>query len=256
VNLKEVQGSRKKAAERLAEYHIKTKTFSGPFDVLLNLIFIRKVDVCEVDLSSLTKDYLDFLRQNADPGIKLAPEFIRVAALLVYIKTRAILEDAVYPEELEGLPQTEGELIESLKALKEASRLAEVLHKRFSERAFSFPCSAFYQNGSNKKSNNFDISISMDELLKTYIEAFKRQPVSIKDKFVGTESFKLDYFISLLTNLLEQAEKCSILEAVRSIGCSRRNLVSVFMAALKMQQEGLALLVQEVEFSDIEILRI
>lgn len=253
MNLTEAQKVKKKSVARLAQYHIKTKTFTGPFDVLLNLISLRKIDVAELDLSSLTKDYLDFLRQNAEHGIQLAPEFIRVAALLVYIKTKAILEDATYPEELEGLPQTESELIESLKILKEASKIAEIIQERLSTYSFSFPCGALSNDDAKRKTDNLNLTIHLDEIINMYLEAIKRQPISIKEKFVGTDSFNLDYFVSKMLDLLKKTDKCSIFEITKAFGLSRHNLIGVFLSALKMQQEGRAVLIQHKEFSDIEI---
>lgn len=240
---------RKKAASRLADYHVRTKSFTGPFDVLLNLIARQKVDISELDLSALTRDYLNFLRENMEEGITLAPEFIKVAALLVYIKTRILLEDAIQPEELEELPHSQDELIESLKILSEASTLSSLIKERLDSFSGNFICSAVLPATESKR--NLELAIDLTELLDVYAEITARRPVAISAKFIGDEIFQIEVFASRILSILETANTTTLFTVVKETGYCKDNLISAFLAALKMQQQGILTLLQEKEFSDI-----
>jgi len=84
-------------------YQVKLEVFEGPFDLLLQLISRRKVDVTEVDLAEITADFLAHLEQSLeDLDLETATRFLVVAATLIELKAARLLprEDR---EELDDL---------------------------------------------------------------------------------------------------------------------------------------------------------
>jgi segregation and condensation protein A len=84
-------------------YQVKLEVFEGPFDLLLQLISRRKLDVTEVDLAEITADFLAHLEQGLeDLDLETATRFLVVAATLVELKAARLLPKEER-EELEDL---------------------------------------------------------------------------------------------------------------------------------------------------------
>ena len=103
----------------------KLEVFEGPMDLLLNLITKHKLNIYDIEISSLLEQYLLYLEQAREHDLELAGEFLEMAARLILIKTASLLprpNDA--EKEKEAL---QGALIEYA-LCKQAS---ELLRKRF-----------------------------------------------------------------------------------------------------------------------------
>lgn len=73
-------------------YQVKLEVFEGPFDLLLQLISRRKLDVTEVDLAEITADFLAHLETGIDQlDLETATRFLVVAATLIELKAARLL---------------------------------------------------------------------------------------------------------------------------------------------------------------------
>ena len=81
------------------DYKVQLEIFEGPLDLLLYLIKKDEIDVYDVSLERITKQYLDYIDTFKMLNIELASEFIVMAANLMYIKSRELLPQAVQPPE-------------------------------------------------------------------------------------------------------------------------------------------------------------
>ena len=84
--------------------------FSGPLELLLFLIAKHKLDIYDIEISTLLKQYLDYIEGMQSADLEVASEFLEMAARLVYMKTVSLLPK---PEEGEKLKQElQGQLLE------------------------------------------------------------------------------------------------------------------------------------------------
>jgi segregation and condensation protein A len=85
-------------------YQVHLEVFEGPFDLLLQLIARRKLDVTEVDLAEITADFLTHLRSLDDLDLETATRFLVIAATLIELKAARLLpsEDRQELEDLIG----------------------------------------------------------------------------------------------------------------------------------------------------------
>lgn len=74
-----------------AGYQVDLAVFKGPFDLLLQLIARRRLDVTEVDLADITKDFLSSLKGIDQLDLETATRFLVVAATLVELKAARLL---------------------------------------------------------------------------------------------------------------------------------------------------------------------
>lgn len=70
---------------------IRLSRFEGPLDLLLFLIRKNEIDIYDIPIESVTKQYLEILRGNERMNLDVAGEFFVMAATLMYIKSRVLL---------------------------------------------------------------------------------------------------------------------------------------------------------------------
>ncbi|CAN5221493.1 segregation/condensation protein A [soil metagenome] len=83
-------------------YRVKLEIFEGPLDLLLYLIKRDEVDIYDISVERITKQYLEYMGTFKMLNIDLASEFIVMAANLMYIKSRMLLPKAVQPPDEEA----------------------------------------------------------------------------------------------------------------------------------------------------------
>ena len=72
-------------------YKVKLDIFEGPFDLLVYLIERSKMSVYDIQISEITTQYLEYVKEMQDLDIELAQDFMVLAAELIQIKTRMLL---------------------------------------------------------------------------------------------------------------------------------------------------------------------
>jgi segregation and condensation protein A len=80
-------------------YTIKLPQFEGPFDLLLFFIERDELDINDIPISTITNDFLEYMRQAEEMSIDLASEFILVAATLCRIKAKMLIPRKPVDEE-------------------------------------------------------------------------------------------------------------------------------------------------------------
>jgi segregation and condensation protein A len=110
-----------------ADYRIKLPVFEGPLDLLLFLIRKNELDIYDIPISTVTKQYLDVIYAMKELQIEVAGEFFVMAATLMEIKSRMLLpkhQQAIDPNAEEDDLDPRWELVHQLlqyKKFKEAA---------------------------------------------------------------------------------------------------------------------------------------
>src|ERR1700745_3237166 len=82
------------------DYKVKLEVFEGPLDLLLYLIKRDEIDIYDISIERITRQYLEYLQAFKELNIELAGEFIVMAPNLIYLKSRSLLPlDQQPPEE-------------------------------------------------------------------------------------------------------------------------------------------------------------
>lgn len=85
-----------------ADYKVRLDIFEGPLDLLLYLIKKDEVDIHNISIERITRQYLDYIGTFKLLNIDLASEFIVMAANLMYIKSRTLLPKTEQPPDEEA----------------------------------------------------------------------------------------------------------------------------------------------------------
>jgi segregation and condensation protein A len=115
-------------------YEIKLPLFEGPFDLLLFFIERDELDIYDIPISKITKDFLDYLHQLESMNMEVASEFILVAATLMRIKAKMLLPRPVLDEEGNEIDPRE-ELVKHLLEYKKYKSVLAELSKMEEERS-------------------------------------------------------------------------------------------------------------------------
>src|ERR1700724_3638121 len=114
-----------------ADYKVKLEVFEGPLDLLLYLIKQDEINIYDISLERITRQYLEYLQAFKELNIELAGEFIVMAANLIYLKSRSLLPvDQQPPEEDAEEDDPRWDLIRQLIEYKKFKEAAAQLHVR------------------------------------------------------------------------------------------------------------------------------
>ncbi|MGQ9672551.1 MAG: segregation and condensation protein A [Candidatus Aminicenantales bacterium] len=72
-------------------YQVRLEVFEGPLDLLLFLIRKKKIDIHNIPIAVITREYLDHLQRKERINLDREAEFVLMAALLIYIKSQMLL---------------------------------------------------------------------------------------------------------------------------------------------------------------------
>lgn len=77
--------------EAASPYQVRLEVFEGPLDLLLFLIRKKKIDIHNIPIALITREYLEYLRDRERINLDREAEFLLMAALLIYIKSQMLL---------------------------------------------------------------------------------------------------------------------------------------------------------------------
>ncbi|AWX42641.1 segregation and condensation protein A [Metamycoplasma cloacale] len=112
----------------LAERHVfKLKNFDGPLDLLVHLIKEKNIDIFDVDLAELATQYLEIIKGLEAYEFDIASEYLVMAATLLQLKARIILQD---PEVEEEIKEEKKRLLEQIAEYEKFKEISLVLKKQ------------------------------------------------------------------------------------------------------------------------------
>ncbi|MBI4065926.1 segregation/condensation protein A [Candidatus Kaiserbacteria bacterium] len=103
-------------------FSIKTDSYEGPFEVLLDLIEEHKLLVNDLALSSITEDYIQHVRGQELFPVEETANFIQIAATLLLIKSKSLIPDLALTDEESADVEDLKRRLEAYEKVREASR--------------------------------------------------------------------------------------------------------------------------------------
>ena len=116
------------------KYSIKIDNFEGPIDLLCHLIDKNKMDIYDINLSEITDQYIEYLKEQEKLNLEIASEFLVMASTLLYLKSKKLLPKQ--EEEEEEL--TEEELIRRIIEYKKFKEISKVLKENYNTFSYRY----------------------------------------------------------------------------------------------------------------------
>jgi segregation and condensation protein A len=227
--------------------------FEGPLDLLLALARSQKVDLREISILALARQYLAFIEGAARARIDLAAEYLVMAAWLAYLKSRLLLPEA---------PGEEPEAEEMARDL--AFRLARLEAVRgAAERLMDRPRlgrDVFARGAPERGDERVTIrwTAGLHDLLAAYARIRTRddfRPFALDRRAVLTMEEALERLRPLIGEVAEWSILADWLPSGWAQDPARRRsaMAATFAAALELVKEGLAEVRQPIPFAPIEV---
>lgn len=108
-------------------YKVQLKNFEGPLDLLLFFIKRDELDIYDIPISHITREFLEYIRLMEELDLDVASEFIYMASLLMSIKARMMLPQAEEDDEELDEHDPRYELVQKLLEYKRYKEMADKL---------------------------------------------------------------------------------------------------------------------------------
>ncbi len=235
-------------------YKVRLDIFEGPFDLLVYLIERSKMSVYDIQISEITTQYLEYVKQMQDMDIELAQDFMVLAAELIRIKTRMLL------------PAEKGKDGESAPAEDPRAELVQriVEYKQFKEMGYFLQQQEEITSHVHAKPAE-DLSVyegEPEEILKGSLSEFaqafmefilKKQRIEEMHKIyerIERQKLSMENRISQVKAILEEKNKTSFSELIKGDN-TNFNKVITFMSILELLKDKSVIAEQKKRYGDI-----
>jgi segregation and condensation protein A len=220
------------------------EAFEGPLDLLLYLIRKHNLDILDIPMADLTRQYMAYVDKMRSRNLELASDYLLMSAMLIEIKSRMLLPK---PEEIEQEDDPRAELVRRLleyEAMKLAAKQLDDLPQVGRELMVA---QAYYEQISQQQPP----SVSMDELFAAWQDVLKRASHYVHHK-VSREELSVREHMSMILRKLS-AEPLMEFISLFDVRDGLPKLVVCFLAILELAREGLVRLTQQAAFSPIYV---
>ncbi len=233
-------------------YRVKLQNFEGPLDLLLFLIKKNEVDIYDIPIAEITRQYLEYVEIIKLLDLESASEFILLAATLIRIKAKMLLPRP-QPEE-EDAPDPRLELVTRLLEYKRFKELAFKLSEYEEEQSLVFARGSFAEQ---ELATEGAIELTEELTLFSLISAFKQVIDRLpRETFHHVEviQISIEEQIEYILSALAQTRQISFFDLIAHLQ-DKIIIVVTFMALLELIRRGEITARQSNTFGEIWIAR-
>jgi len=237
-------------------WRVTLPSFEGPLDLLLYLIKKAEVDIYDIEIASITDQYLSYLDQMVKHDLEVAGEFLVVAATLIYIKSRTLLpEDQQLPEEDAEEDDPRWELIKQLVEYKKFKDAAGTLGERERLRELIFHREVKTHAPLIEEPSKPGLGrVGVIDLVKAFQTVLQRARERDGFKEIFEDKYTVSDKIQNILGLIEKNERLSFFGLFDDM-TSRTEIAVTFLALLELIRLKQLKCVQSDVFGDIDIIR-
>lgn len=242
------------------DLEFKLQVFEGPLDLLLHLIDKNKVDIYDIPIVEITKQYLEYVEQMPKDDLNLASEFLVMAATLIDIKSRMLLPKEIDENGEEIDPRAE--LVEKLieyKMYKYAATELRDMQVYAGKSLYKYPDIpdevAKYQPPVDLDDLLKDVNLTkLNEIFQMVLkrQVDKIDPVRSKFGKIEMEEVSLPEKITYVSKTIKTRKRCSFKQLLEEANSKMEVIVS-FLAILELIKIGEIEVHQDKTFDDIYI---
>ncbi len=232
---------------------VKVQEFEGPLALLLSLVRQHKIDIYDIPIAHITKQYLQYVQETLVHTLEDLTNFYKMAAWLLHIKSHMLLPVDTHIDEDE-IDDPRTELVQTLieySRYKQLSYLLEnnqetyaydIARSRESELLFELPKEEVWKE------------IDAMKLLSTFMRVFNASKTAGIEKVIDLhEAVTVREKIALIFEKLEQSNSCRFESIIAGGGVM--SLVCAFLAILELMKQQKVSVFQNVHYDEIVIHR-
>ncbi|MDB1829052.1 segregation and condensation protein A [Collinsella aerofaciens] len=251
-------------------YRVSTQVYSGPFDLLLQLVTRQKVDIGAISISEVAEQYLAEAERIEALDLDVASDFLLVAATLLDIKAASLVpqeapsksvDDDEDDEDLEELSALDGD------ALREVLIQRLIAYKQFKGAAAALGARMRAESRMHSRVAGPDpefLGLMPDYLAGITLRGLavicadldgKRQTFLLEAEHVAPHRVPLDLTVASVDRFTMAHQTCTFRELLDG-DATTEQLVVTFLAMLELAKRGSLTLSQDEIFGTIQINRV
>ncbi|HON55483.1 MAG TPA: segregation/condensation protein A [bacterium] len=235
-------------AERL---NFNLELFEGPLDLLLHLIKLNEIEIADIPIAEITKQYMEYLNLISELNFEVASEFIIMAATLMRIKARLLLPQSELFETEEDWEDPRQELVERLLEYKKYKELSIHLTEKLEAFQDTFSRDFTLLDDTYKKGEIHIVHTDLFNLLSAYKKILSRLANRLPEEIEG-EKITIEEKEEHIITKLRYVNFVRFSELFREAR-SKNEIVLTFMALLELLRIGNVKVQQENMFGEIYI---
>ena len=231
------------------DMEIKIDDFEGPLDLLLHLIKESKMDIMNIEIEVITKQYMDFLNTQEKLNLEISSEYLVLASELIEIKSKLLIPNNKN-EEGEEEEDPREELVNRLLEYQAYKDITKVLQEKELLRQDIYTKSPESIKNYINEEKEIHCNVSLDDLIEAFQRYYQRKidnrPLNTKVTVneISVSSRRYD-----IKRILKDKKKISFFELFPIV--SKEYIVATFLAVLEMAKNKELKITQNDAFDDI-----
>ena len=215
----------------LEAYPVRLDNFEGPLDLLLHLIKKSELNIYDIPITVITKQYIDYIDLMQEMNLDVAGEFLVMAATLIHIKSRMLLPR---PDPTQEDPEEDPReaLVRRLMEHQKFKAAAELLHERETLRSAQWTRADGPIAEIAGEAPEPEIEVDLFSLISAFraiVERAKQRP----KMYLPGEQMPIEDRIEQLLTRLSETQACGFEDLFADVQ-TRAGLIVTFLALLEM----------------------
>jgi len=233
-------------------FPVKLASFEGPLDLLLHLIKTNEVNIHDIPITLITKQYLETMELMHELNLDVAGEFLVMAATLIHIKSKMLLPRPETAAAVEGEQEDPRDaLVRRLLEHQKFKAAAGMLHEREQLRAAQWLRPDERVAAITGDDYEPELEVDLFSLLAAFQQVVQRAKLRPK-VLLPPEQIPVEVRINQLLARLSETEACGFEDLFADVG-DRSGLIVTFLALLEMIRLKLVRVFQSTSFGPIRV---
>lgn len=233
------------------KYIVTIDNFDGPLDLLLHLIKEEDIDIYDIKIEDITKQYLNYIKRMKELNLEIASEYLVMASELIEMKSKMLLPKKKEQNEDNYEEDPREILIERLLAYKKYKEVTNNFKDLELSRKLILTKEpenlSYYAKEEEKKEE-----LGINDLIEAFNAILKRKeldsPLATK---ITKKELSVTEKVSKIKNILKQKKKINF-EEIFEVSTKEEVIIS-FLSILEMVKKDEIILIQDKNFSNIVI---
>ena len=228
--------------------NVEINDFSAPLDLLLHLIKSNKMDIYDINIELITREYIDYINNNKDLTIDACSEYLVMASELIHLKSKLLLhhedeDDEEY--EINNEEELRDRLLEYQK-IKDMANDFRVLEERRSYVYTKLPSNL----NEFREEAKLNTDITLNDLLNAFEEFLKRQKSKKPSVTTVTKKeFSVEERNNSIRKIIKDRGKINFLDLFDDI--SKPYVIITFLSILDLSKKSEIIITQDKNFGEI-----
>lgn len=234
------------------KYNVQLKIYEGPLDLLYDMISKQKIDIKDISIIDITKQYINYITALEKMDLEIASEFITMASKLLEIKSRYLLYKQKDNNEVED-PRLE--LMEKLEEYKKFKLASQDLKDNI-----TYVDDLYYRK---KEEIIIDDTMDLDDIsidaiknilpyiLKVKSEDNKPHKDEKLDKIVRGRIVPVEEKIAYIREIISRDNEVSFIKVIENV--DKDEVIATFLSVLELIKSREIVVYQDLFFDDILI---